>query len=91
MQLIVNREGIQVILRRAARITGTEWYFKSPGTTAEASTDPSHGPNPKTWIILRGSEGGKSVEIAIRTRSQQRRAWDALVAAGIQPVNSLPD
>ena len=87
MELIVRTNTFQVslVFPVLGGWLGSEWYFKSDETKIEWSSAPSHRILDRNWIIIRGTENGNPVEVAVWKRDTQDVIWGALVTSGALP------
>lgn len=70
-----------------------EYYFRAPGTTIELSRNPPRIYGVETrqeWIVVRGSQAGRKIQLSMTTRYFLDDVWNALIAAGAVPTSGGP-
>ena len=74
-------------------IVGPSYYFNAPETTIAVSRNPLriYGiDGRREWIVVRGKQGDREVQLSLTKRFFLDEVWNALVAAGAIPRSDGP-
>ncbi len=91
IELIVRTDGFEVssAIPPVRVALGLEYYFRACDTTIEVSQLPS-GVYKRDWIVIKGQQLDKEVQLAIAQKSSLHEAWNALARAGAVPIGPPP-
>jgi hypothetical protein len=69
------------------------YYFRAPEATIELSRNPLriYGvQGDREWIVVRGSQAGRQIQLSIAKKYSLDDVWNALIAAGAVPTSRGP-
>ncbi len=84
MELVVGSSTFQAKLKNSliGGIIGSEFYFNAPDTIIPVSNEPSTFNNGRAWIVIRGKQAEKDIELALWRAEGGLAIWNSLVGAG---------